>query len=144
MTQPRSMKEYRDGYRSFVDFAIQNCRTPDRLIVCPCNMCCLNRRHSPGIVLNHLLRERGMLPQYKNWIYHDERPVYASIEGSNSNPQAADAGVSIDQGGNMHAMLHDLYGMHDVREDNCKPQPRVQGDEAHLVDVQLMAPFGRR
>jgi hypothetical protein len=34
----------------------------------------------------------------------------------------------------MHAMLRDLFGMHDVREDNCEPQPRVQGDEEHLVD----------
>jgi hypothetical protein len=34
----------------------------------------------------------------------------------------------------MHAMLRDLFDMHDVREDNCEPQPGVQGDEEHLVD----------
>jgi hypothetical protein len=34
----------------------------------------------------------------------------------------------------MQAMLHDLFGMHGVREDNCEPQPEVQGHEEHLVD----------
>jgi hypothetical protein len=34
----------------------------------------------------------------------------------------------------MHAMLHDLFGMHDLREDNCEPQPRVRGHEEHLVN----------
>jgi hypothetical protein len=38
MMKSRSTKEYRDGCRSFVDFAIQNCRTLDRLIVCLCKM----------------------------------------------------------------------------------------------------------
>jgi hypothetical protein len=34
----------------------------------------------------------------------------------------------------MYAMLRDLYGMHDVREDNCEPQPGVQGHEEYLVN----------
>jgi hypothetical protein len=80
MTKPRSMKEYIDGYRSFMDFAVRNCRTPNQLIVCPCKMCRLNRRHPLGIVLDHLIGERGMWPQYKEWIYHGERPVYAPLE----------------------------------------------------------------
>jgi hypothetical protein len=50
---------------------------------------------------------------------------------------AADAGASTDEGGNMHAMLHDLFGMHDVREGNNEPQPRVQGAEGHIVDNEL-------
>jgi hypothetical protein len=43
MTKPRISKEYIDSCRSFVDFAIQNCRTPDGLIFCPCKTCRLNR-----------------------------------------------------------------------------------------------------
>ena len=47
----------------------------------------------------------------------------------------ADAGASTeDVGGNMHAMLRDLFGVHDVREDNNKSQPRVQGAEEPIVD----------
>jgi hypothetical protein len=29
----------------------------------------------------------------------------------------------------MHIMLRDMFGMHNVREDNCEPQVVVQGDE---------------
>jgi hypothetical protein len=75
MTKSKSTKKYRDVCRSFVDFTIGNYKTPDRLIVCSCKMCHLNRRHSPGIVLDHLLGGRGMWPQYKDWICHGERPV---------------------------------------------------------------------
>ena len=62
-----------------------------------------------------------MWPQYKEWIYHGERPIYAPVEGSNSNLPAAAVGASTDQGGNMQAMLRDLFGMHGVREDNSEP-----------------------
>ena len=136
MTKPRSTKEYRDGCRSFMDFAVRNCRTPNHLIVCPYKMCRLYKRHPPGIVLDHLLGGRGMCHEYKYRIYHGERPVYAPVEGSNSNPPAANAGASTDQGAStyMHAILRDLFGMHDVREHNYEPQPGVQGHEEHLVN----------
>jgi hypothetical protein len=29
----------------------------------------------------------------------------------------------------MHAMFHDVFGMHGVREDNCEPHVVVEGDE---------------
>jgi hypothetical protein len=66
-----------------------------------------------------------MWAQYKDWIYHSERLVRAPVESSNSNRLAVDAGASIDQGGNMHTKLCGLFGIYDVKEDNCKPQPRV-------------------
>ena len=134
MMKPRSTKEYRDGCRSFVDFAVRNCRTLDRLIVCPCKMCWLNRRHPPGIVLDHLIGGKGKWLQYKEWLYHGERHVYAPVGGSNSNPSAADAGASTDKVGNMQTMLCDLFGMHGVREDNSEPQPEVQGHEEHQLN----------
>jgi hypothetical protein len=34
----------------------------------------------------------------------------------------------------MQAMLHDLFGIHDVREDNNESQPEVQGVEEPIVD----------
>jgi hypothetical protein len=74
-----------------------------------------------------------MWSQYKDWIYYGKRHVRAPVEGFNLNRSAVDAGASIDQGGNMHTMLCDLFGMHDVREDNCELQPEVQGDEEHIV-----------
>jgi hypothetical protein len=75
MTKPRISKEYIDGCRSFVDFAVLNCRTPDGLLYCLCKACCLNKRHNPALVFDHLTGGKGMSPQYKEWIYHGEPPV---------------------------------------------------------------------
>jgi hypothetical protein len=83
MTKPRISDEYIDGCKSFVDFAIRNCKTSDGLIHCPCKTCRINRRHPPGLVYEHLTRGKGMWPQYKDWIYLGVQPVRAPIEGSN-------------------------------------------------------------
>jgi hypothetical protein len=37
-------------------------------------------------------------------------------------------------GGNIQAMLSDLFGVHDVREDSNEPQPEAQGDEEHVMN----------
>jgi hypothetical protein len=48
---------------------------------------------------------------------------------------AADAGpCTEDVGGNMQAILHDLFGVHDVREDINEPQPGAQGGEEQIMD----------
>jgi hypothetical protein len=135
MTKPRISKEYIDGCRSFVDFAVLNCRTPDGLIYCPCKACRLNRRHNPALVFDHLTGGKGMSPQYKDWIYHGEPPVRAQVQGTNLPRSTADAGPSTaDVGGNMQAMLRDLFGVHDVREDIDDPQPGGQGGEQLISD----------
>ncbi|XP_059453485.1 uncharacterized protein LOC132184021 [Corylus avellana] len=36
MTKSRGTREYRDGCRLFVEFAVSNCRTPNGFIYCPC------------------------------------------------------------------------------------------------------------
>ena len=122
MTKPRILKEYIKGCRSFVDFAILNIRTPDGLIFCLCKMCHLNRRHTSALVFDHLTRGKGMWPQYKDWIYHGESPVQTQVEGTNLPRLATDAGPSTeDVGGNMQAMLRELFGVYDVREDSNEP-----------------------
>jgi hypothetical protein len=59
MTKSRGMREYRDGCRSFVDFAVSNCRIPNGNIHCPCKSCQNNQRHPPGFVLAHLIVDKG-------------------------------------------------------------------------------------
>jgi hypothetical protein len=135
MTKPRISNEYIDGCRLFVDFAIQNCKTPDGPIYCLCKTCRLNRRHPSALVYDHLTGGKGMWPQYKDWIYHGEQPVRAPIEGSNLTRSVVDAGANIeDVGGNMQLMFRDLFGVHDVREDNNESQPGVKGAEKPIVD----------
>jgi hypothetical protein len=135
MMKPRISKDYIDGCRSFVDFAVLNCRTPDGLIYCPCKACCLNKRHNPALVFDHLTGGKGMSPQYKEWIYHGEPPVRTQVEETNLPRSAVDAGPSTeDVGGNMQALLRDLFGVHDVREDNNEPQLRAECGEEHVSD----------
>jgi hypothetical protein len=57
-----------------------------------------------------------MSPQYKEWIYHGEPPVRTQVEETNLPRSAVDVGPSTeDVGGNMQALLRDLFGVHDVR-----------------------------
>jgi hypothetical protein len=135
MTKPRISKEYIDNCRSFVDFAILNCRTPDGLIFCPCKTCHLNRQHTPALVYDHSIGGKGMWLQYKDWIYHSESPIRTRVEGTNLSRPTADAGPSIeDVGGNMQAMLRDLFSVRDVREGSNEPQPEAQGGKEHIID----------
>jgi hypothetical protein len=62
MMKPRISNKYIDGCRSFVDFAIQNCKTLDGLIYCLCKTCCLtpalvydqaNYHENEHLQLNH-------------------------------------------------------------------------------------------
>jgi hypothetical protein len=76
-----------------------------------------------------------MSPQYKEWIYHGEPPVRTQVEETNLPRLAVDAGPSTeDVGGNMQAMLRDLFGVHDVREDSNETQLRAEGGEEHVSD----------
>jgi hypothetical protein len=113
MTKYRGKREYRDGCRSFVDFAVSNCRIPDGNIHCPCKSCRNNQRHLPDVVLAHLTRGKGIMTTYTTWFWHGEKQVRGPTAGSYSNRPATDAiGGSIEQGGDMHAMLRDAFGMH--------------------------------
>ncbi|XP_059441611.1 uncharacterized protein LOC132173941 isoform X2 [Corylus avellana] len=97
MTKSRGTREYRDGCKLFVEFAVSNCRTPDGFIYCPCKICRNNRRHPPGFVFDHLTGGKGVMPEYTLWYYHGEKHVQGPGTGSNSNRPAADANASANQ-----------------------------------------------
>jgi hypothetical protein len=91
MRKPRCNREYRDGCRSFVDFAVRNCRCPDGKIHCPCKACQNNKRHLPDVVCEHLTGGKGIMPTYTNWYFHGdydedniERSSRTSQEGGSS------------------------------------------------------------
>jgi hypothetical protein len=123
ITKSRGMREYKNGCRSFVDFAISNCRTLCGFIYCPCKSCRNNQLHPPHFVLDHLTRGKGIMTTCTTWYWHSENHVQGPVVGSYSNCLAADVvGGSTKQGGDMHTMLHDAFGMHKVREDNYEPE----------------------
>jgi hypothetical protein len=64
-----------------------------------------------------------MWTTYSTWYWHGEKHALALAAGYYLNQLVADAaGGSTKQGGDMHAMLHDAFGMHEVKEDNCEPE----------------------
>ncbi|XP_062147655.1 uncharacterized protein LOC133856614 [Alnus glutinosa] len=104
MTKSRGTREYRDGCRSFVDFAVSNCRIPNGNIHRPCKSCRNNQRHPPGVVLAHLTGGKGIMTTYTTWFWHGEKHVRGPVAGSYSNRSAANVACgSTEQGGNMHA-----------------------------------------
>jgi hypothetical protein len=130
MTKSRGTREYKDGCRLFVDFTVSNCRIPNGNIHCPCKSCRNNQRHPPDVVLAHLTGGKGIMTTYTTWFWHGEKHVRGPIASSYSNRSTTDAASgSTKQGGDMHSMLRDAFGMHKVREDNCEPKVVVQGSE---------------
>jgi hypothetical protein len=130
MTKSRGTREYKDGCRLFVDFTVSNCRIANGNIHCPCKSCRNNQHHPPGVVLAYLIGGKGIMTTYTTWFWHSEKHVRGPVAGSYLNRLATDAASgSTEQGGDMHAMLHDTFGMHEVGEDNCEPEVVVQGGE---------------
>jgi hypothetical protein len=58
---------------------------------------------------------------YKNWYYHGDKFVWLTVVVSYLTITSIDAGKSTEPGEHMHAMLRDVFGMHDVRVVNCDP-----------------------
>jgi hypothetical protein len=125
MTKFRTSKEYMDGVKSFMDFAIRNAINP-KLIQCPCKRCRLNKKLSPREVYAHLTGGAGILTTYTHWVFHGEK-VRApdDHEASNSNQLPLGAGPTTEQSRNMQDMLRDAFGMHEVMEDNRESETVV-------------------
>ena len=134
MRKSRCTREYRDRCRSFVDFAIRNCRCPDGKIHCSCKVCQNNHRHPPAIICDYLTGGKGIMSTYTNWYYHDNLPVRSSASFLNLTTTSIDAGRSTEPGENMQAMLRDVFSMHDVSVDNCDPYVVGQGVEENVTE----------
>jgi hypothetical protein len=134
MRKPRCTREYRDGCRSFVDFAVRNCRCPDGKIHCPCKACRNNKRHLPDVVCEHLTGGKGIMPTYTNWYFHGDLPVRLTVPFPNSSTTSTDAGTSTEPGENMHEMLRDAFGVHNVNVENCDPHVVGQSIEENVTE----------
>jgi len=122
ITKPRGTREYNNGCREFVEFAVRNCRTTDGKIRCPCKMCQNNHLHSLDYVLEHLIAGRGMMTSYINWWHHGQMTPYNPDAAIRLNHPATDVAAGrTEESGDMHAMLRDAFGMHEVREENRGP-----------------------
>jgi len=91
ITKPQGTREYNNGCREFVKFAVSNCRTTNGKIRCPCKMCWNNRLHSPDYVLEHLTASKGMMTSYINWWHHGQTTPYNPDVAIRSNHPATNA-----------------------------------------------------
>ena len=106
MTKSRSSREYMEGVKSFVSFAIRNSREYET-IVCPCKKCRFNKRLRPQQVHDHLIGGTGILPGYTEWVLHGEKVDVLAVQGSSSTRPAVDIAPIQDESTTMHAMSHD-------------------------------------
>ena len=137
MTKFRTSKEYMDGAKSLVDFAVRNAINP-KLIQCQCKKCRLNKKLSPREVYAHLTGGAGILTTYTHWVFHGEKVRALNdheAPTSNSNQLPLDYGPTTKQSRNMQDMLHDAFGMHEVKEDNCESETVVEGDAENVHGV---------
>ena len=80
--------------------------------------CCLRKTLPQEVVYDHLLAGAGILEGYEDWVMHGESinaPV--NVEPVHDASTVAPVqGCSIHEGSSeMHAMLHDIFTMQDVR-----------------------------
>lgn len=72
MRKWRGSREYMDGVKAFVRFAVSNSRNKES-IVCPCKKCRLRKTLRQQEVFDHLIAGSGILPGYTDWIWHGEK-----------------------------------------------------------------------
>jgi hypothetical protein len=113
-----------------VKSAVTNSRNKNS-IVCPCRKCGLNSSLWAEKVYDHLTDGRGIMPNYIEWIWHGKKirahvpnrvPI---VESLNSTPTADNVPIPYESR-TMHAMLQDVFGMHNIRSDDVKCQVQVQ------------------
>ncbi|GLT55491.1 hypothetical protein SLA2020_286080 [Shorea laevis] len=130
MKKWRGSAEYVSGVEAFLSFAVSNSRTKER-IVCPCKKCRLRYKLHRDEVYDHLIGLYGILDGYTDWIWHGEKinsdlQRYPIIEGSGSGP--VNKSPTPAEGGMMHAMLNDVFQMHNSSVNDGGSQMGMEGE----------------
>jgi hypothetical protein len=129
MTKFRGSREYMEGAEAFVKYTVTTSKNKNS-IVCPCKKCGLNRSLRPEEVYDHLTAGRGMLPNYTENIRAPvPNRVPNVVESLNPSPAADNIEPIPDESRTMHAMLQDVFGMHDIRADDGECQVQVQAED---------------
>jgi hypothetical protein len=112
--------------------------------VCPCNKCCLNKTLRQQEVSNHLTVGSEILTGNTDWVWHGEKiraPVLnrePQVEGSNSSRSVDVDTASIpNESRTMDAILHDVFGMHDVLANHYRYQKEVQAEAIEVVEEDI-------
>ncbi|XP_062162205.1 uncharacterized protein LOC133869265 [Alnus glutinosa] len=130
MRMSRGSKEHLDGIQAFLNFAFSNTNTPG-FILCPCKRCRMSNSLTHEVVYDHLMTGPGILEGYTDWVLHGEK-INASVnrESVSHGPVTAPTNrmPPLDGSSGMHAMLHDIFNMHDVRAEEGGSEVGAQAE----------------
>jgi hypothetical protein len=112
MTKWRGSREYMEGAEVFVKYAVTNSKNKNSM-VCPCRKCGLNRSLRPEEAYGCLIGERAIMPNYTEWIWHEEKirahvPNKVPIVESPKQASAADNVPMPNESRTMQSMLQDF------------------------------------
>ena len=79
----------------------------------------------------------GILPSYTKWVLHGEKVDVYAVQGSSSTRPITDTPLMQDESRTMHAMLADIFGMHEVRGNDCVFQIELQLDVVDAVHEEV-------
>ena len=74
---------------------------------------------------------------YTECVLHGENVDVSAIQGSNLTRPTADTPPMQDESRTMHATLADIFGIHEVRGNNCVSQIELQSDVVDVVHEVL-------
>ena len=117
--------EYVQGVVKFVEFASLTAR--DGKILCPCNHCVNMKLLLPNVARDHCWTW-GMLKNYKLWKFHGESAAATKATKCGSTHVQE----TLNQYGDFHGMLHDLYPTHEMA-----PEPMEQGESVQHNQLKV-------
>jgi hypothetical protein len=124
ITKFRCSKEYVDGAKSFLEFAVSN-STNKEYIICPCKKCKLNKSLNPELVYTHLTGRIGILRGYTDCVFHGER-MCDLVTQREPTVEGSSLAFIPDESRTMNAILRDVFGMHESRGNEFAGQMEAQ------------------
>ena len=120
MKKSRISREYFEGVKEFLKFASQKANKFGK-ILCPCIKCVNSAMFTLDVVHDHL-QSYGISKGYETWIFHGE--VVTAMNSSGTS----DCHVQENSNdyGDIHAMLHDIFPMHDIVSESLEEGPSEQ------------------
>jgi hypothetical protein len=123
----------------FIEFALQNTKTPEKM-KCLCKMYCFRNTLIPRDVYNHLQSEKGgFLQGYTTWVMHGEQyPSVVHITNTLviNEPIHETCTIMVfepmlEGSSEMQELLYDVFAMHNNWEDECRSQMGVEAGVVH-------------